>query len=109
MTKHDKPLTPHDEQVLKDLAEIERTGVVNQNDHVAHMNIDAIARSSGGPSVGEAMVDATGIGINAGGGIPTYDPRDDKAAEGYGGPDREETDDDEASRAKLPKIDASEK
>jgi hypothetical protein len=108
MSKHDKPLTPRDEEVLKDLAEIERTGVVKQNDHVAHMDVDAIARAAGGPSVGEAMVDTTGIGVNAGGGIPTYDPRDDKVAEGYGGPDRDDLEDD-PTRTTLPKIDTSEK
>ena len=108
MTEHDKPLTPRDEEVLKNLAEIERTGVVNQNDQVAHMNLDAIARASGGPSVSGAMMDATGIGSSAASGVPNYDPRDHKAAEGYGGPDRDETDDD-AERAKLPKIDTSEK
>lgn len=108
MTRHDNPLTPRDEEVLKDLAEIERTGVVNQNDKVAHMDIDAIARASGGPSVTGAMMEATGLGISAGGSLPTYEPRDDKAAEGYGGPDREGLEDDETQRAKLPKIDTSE-
>jgi hypothetical protein len=108
MTKHDKPLTPHDEEVLEDLAEIERTGVVNQHDQVAHMDVDAIARAAGGPSVSGAMMDATGIGARAAGGVPDYDPRDHKAAEGYGGPDRADADD-EAQRAKLPKIDTSEK
>jgi hypothetical protein len=106
MTKHDKPLSAHDKMVLEDLAKLEQTGVVNQNDRVAHMDVDAIARAAGGPSVSEAMVDATGIGVNAGGGIPTYDPRDDKAAEGYGGPDRDDLEDDPTR--KLPKIDTSE-
>ena len=94
MTKHDKPLSAHDKMVLKDLAELEKHGVPQDEEKVVAMDIGAIADAAGGPSVSEAMMNASGIGTTPTGALPLIGDDEPNPPPGYEGPLREPKDDD---------------
>lgn len=106
MTKHEKPLSDHDKKVLEDLARIEREGVPQEEGPVVGIDVGAISRVAGGPSLGEAMSDASGIGAGPVRTPPMADDENSALPHVHEGPQRMEKEG--KPNPSLPKIDTGE-